>query len=76
MKEKVYYPKDSGITKQTIIELVLQPLGIVIEPSDQRLTDEFCQMIVDTWDNLWEDEDTLDEEFKEEFLEQFEDLIP
>lgn len=88
MENKKYYPESTGIDKERIIELINNELfynKVIKGPEenikidDPRLTDEFCQELVNAWwddegnlgGDLWEDEDSIEQEWLQKIIKQF-----
>lgn len=77
--DKLFYPRQLGISKIKIVEII-NSMGSVskedgaIDINHPKLTDYFCQKIADAWapheyspdcmGELWQDEDTLDEDWE------------
>ena len=78
--KQTFYPSWAELDRQTIAETIASVLDIntVVTADDPRLTDELCQEIADNWNTegiwdediknpLWEDEDTLHQEWEMRF---------
>lgn len=79
-ENKIFYPQHKGISKQRVLELVLdtfnEKFGIAwnddcIDINHPALTDEWCQYIANIYDNLWVGEDEMDKDFAEEIIDRF-----